>query len=131
MDTKPDQAHSDIAATFDRRASSYNRNDWHRRCAEQLTEFCGLVAGQVVLDAGTGTGLVAIAAAPHVGVSGRIVAVDLSNGMLRVARQHAAAAEASIEWSKVTRPTSPLIQREPSTSCCARRDSCTCPSQRR
>ena len=65
MDTKPDQAHSDIAATFDRRASSYNRNDWHRRCAEQLTEFCGLVAGQVVLDAGTGTGLVAIAAAPH------------------------------------------------------------------
>ena len=60
MDTKPDQAHSDIAATFDRRAPSYNRNDWHRRCAEQLTVFCGIVPGQVVLDAGTGTGLVAI-----------------------------------------------------------------------
>jgi predicted methyltransferase len=64
---------SDIAASFDVRASTYNKNDWHRLCAEQLVAFCEIGSGQSVLDAGTGTGFAAIAAARAVGPQGRVV----------------------------------------------------------
>ena len=90
---------SDIAASFDARALQYNGNDWHRVSAERLVEFCSIRPGSTVLDAGTGTGFAAVAAARVVGPRGRVVAVDLSDGMLQVARRHVpAASEAPIEW---------------------------------
>ena len=95
MDTTP----SDIAASFDGRAQTYNGNEWHRRCADCLVDFCGIGDGQVVLDVGTGTGFAAMAAARAVGAQGRVVAVDLSAGMLGVARRHVPGpTEACIEW---------------------------------
>lgn len=78
----------EIAASFDARAGSYARNEWHRRCAERLVELCQLRSGQRVLDAGTGTGFVALAAARNVGSEGAVVGVDVSQGMLKEA--HAA-----------------------------------------
>ena len=75
----------EIAASFDVRASRYARNDWHRRCAERLVTLCQLRAGGRVLDAGTGTGFAAIAAAREVGIEGRVCGVDVSPGMLRAA----------------------------------------------
>lgn len=88
-----------IGTSFDARAERYNLNEWHRACAERLVAFSSLGRGYAVLDAGTGTGLAAIAAAQVVGASGRIVAVDLSVGMLGVARRHVPeAASAPIEW---------------------------------
>lgn len=48
-----------------------------------------LVAGENVLDLGTGTGAVAQQAATIVGPSGRVVAVDISPEMLTLARQRA------------------------------------------
>lgn len=77
---------SEIAATFDTRAGSYAKNDWHRRCAERLVALCDLPVGCRVLDACTGTGFAALAAAQAVGPEGRVYGVDVSDGMLR-ARQ--------------------------------------------
>ncbi len=90
---------SDIAASFDARAPQYNGNDWHRVSAERLVDFGSIRPGSTVLDAGTGTGFAAVAAARVVGPRGRVVAVDLSDGMLQVAKQHMrTVSEAPIEW---------------------------------
>ena len=88
-----------IAASFDARAATYNGNVWHRLLAEQLVSLCGIHPGHVVLDAATGTGFAAIAASGVAGETGRVIGVDLSSGMLDVARQHAGrAGDAPIEW---------------------------------
>ena len=75
-----------VAASFDARAASYSSNEWHQRCAERLVSLCQLQPGQAVLDAGTGTGFAALAAARAVGPTGRVCGVDVSTGMLAVAR---------------------------------------------
>ena len=75
----------ELATSFDTRAASYGLNDWHRRCAERLVVLCGLRPGSSVLDAGTGTGFAALAAARVVGGEGHVYGVDISGGMLREA----------------------------------------------
>ena len=77
----------EIAAQFDARAQNYGRNDWHRSCANRLVDLCRVDIGSHVLDAGTGTGFAALALARAVGPAGRVVAVDISPGMLREARR--------------------------------------------
>jgi ubiquinone/menaquinone biosynthesis C-methylase UbiE len=81
----------EIAASFDTRAASYGRNGWHKRCAERLVELCQPPSGSRVLDAATGTGFAAIAAARRVGREGRVCGADVSTGMLREARAAATA----------------------------------------
>jgi ubiquinone/menaquinone biosynthesis C-methylase UbiE len=76
---------SAVAVRFDRRAPTYNRNDWHRRSAERLVDLLQVASGDRVLDAGTGTGFAAIAAARK---GARVVGVDLSSGMLEQARRY-------------------------------------------
>jgi ubiquinone/menaquinone biosynthesis C-methylase UbiE len=88
-----------IAASFDARAGTYNQNDWHRRVADALVARCALRTGDRVLDAGTGTGFVAVAAARAVGPHGKVTAVDLSAGMLAIARRQVLEpGMASITW---------------------------------
>jgi SAM-dependent methyltransferase len=57
---------------------------------EQVIARAALQPGQRVLDLGTGTGSVAICAAPLVAPGGQILGVDLSSEMLAVARQRVA-----------------------------------------
>ena len=90
---------SEIAASFDARAATYNGNEWHQQLAEQLVSLCDIRPGHVVLDAATGTGFAAIAASRLAGSAGRIIGVDLSSGMLDVARRHTGRpGDAPIEW---------------------------------
>ncbi len=89
MGLPAEHAHADdlreIAATFDARAATYARDGWHRRCAERVVELCGIQPGSHVLDAATGTGYAALAAARVVGAEGRVLGVDISREMLLAA----------------------------------------------
>lgn len=81
-----------IADIFNARAPRYAHDDWHRRYAEALVAVTPLAAGDRVIDAASGTGFAARAIAPRVGPHGRVIAVDVSAGMLDQARTAAAAA---------------------------------------
>ena len=96
MRTRPpdrpvDNHRDEIAASFDVRARGYRDSDWHRASAGRLVDLCGLKPGDRVLDAGTGTGFAALQAARQIGAHGRVVGVDISQGMLSEARAEAAA----------------------------------------
>ena len=54
---------------------------------DRLVELAGVSAGNRVLDIATGSGEPALTAARIVGSSGRVVAVDMSPGMLAIARE--------------------------------------------
>src|SRR4029453_6707342 len=56
---------------------------------EQVIRRAALSSGQHVLDLGTGTGSVALRAAPFVIPNGHVLGVDLSPEMLAVARRRA------------------------------------------
>jgi ubiquinone/menaquinone biosynthesis C-methylase UbiE len=61
-----------------------------RPLTDRLLDLVQVRAGQRLLDVATGTGEPALTAASRVGPAGRVVATDLSPGMLAVARQRAA-----------------------------------------
>ena len=71
-----------IAASFDQRAARYTTVEWHRVYARRFVELASLEPGQRVLDAGAGTGFATIEIARRVGVTGKVMAVDVSAGML-------------------------------------------------
>ncbi|HEY2887394.1 MAG TPA: ubiquinone/menaquinone biosynthesis methyltransferase [Candidatus Limnocylindrales bacterium] len=85
-----------VAAMFDRIARRYDTMNavisgfqeprWRRR----LVAATGLGPGDAALDVATGTGKVAIALADVVGPFGRVVGVDVSEGMIALARSRTA-----------------------------------------
>lgn len=60
------------------------------------TAFAGLSPGERVLDLGSGAGFDCLAAAVEVGRAGRVVGVDMTPEMIRLACRHAAEAGVSI-----------------------------------
>lgn len=76
-----------VANLYSSRSSSYDNGDWHPRIAQRLVEYAQLDPGQQVLDIATGTGIVAIEAAQIIGTEGRVIGVDISAGMLDVAKR--------------------------------------------
>jgi demethylmenaquinone methyltransferase/2-methoxy-6-polyprenyl-1,4-benzoquinol methylase len=89
----PQERSGFVRATFNRTARSYDRinaafalgsGPWYRRRALRRA---GLRPGAGYLDVAIGTGLVAREAAAILGGTGGMVGLDLSEGMLAVARQ--------------------------------------------
>jgi ubiquinone/menaquinone biosynthesis C-methylase UbiE len=78
-----------IADLYTGRSQNYDHSDWHLQIAHRLVEYGQVSSGQQVLDIATGTGHVAIASAQLVGTEGRVIAIDISKGMLDQARQKA------------------------------------------
>jgi ubiquinone/menaquinone biosynthesis C-methylase UbiE len=66
--------------------------------AQRFLTTMDLQMGEWVLDVACGTGIVARLAAPHLGTTGRVTGVDLNPGMLAVAKAHAPASGAPIDW---------------------------------
>ena len=79
------------AASYNQVAQSFDRlvTQLSVPVAARLVALAGLGSDHHVLDIGTGTGIVALRAVAATGPSGRVVGIDLSDGMLEVARQNA------------------------------------------
>lgn len=84
MWSEADQA-STVAAAFDQRAATYDDNALHRDLADAVARFVPACGIETVLDVATGTGLVLRAIASRYSPA-RLIGVDISPGMLEVAR---------------------------------------------
>ncbi len=76
--------------------------------AADLIETAAPLSGEYVLDVACGTGVLTRLAAQRVGTAGRVVGVDLTPGMLDVARSIPAPPGASIEWREAKAEALPL-----------------------
>lgn len=84
---EPNAYKSRVERSFDGRARSYDMVDFfHPMHADALVDCVSLRPGERVLDVASGTGLVSVRAAQAIGDAGRVVAVDMSAGMLRQVR---------------------------------------------
>jgi ubiquinone/menaquinone biosynthesis C-methylase UbiE len=88
-----DERREAIKGRFDDRAGSYDDSAMHRALAVAVADFVELDGVRTVLDVATGTGLVLRALARRRPSGLRLVGVDLSPGMLAVARRELPAAE--------------------------------------
>jgi ubiquinone/menaquinone biosynthesis C-methylase UbiE len=75
-------------ANYDRIARWYDLSEgfWERKLRSAGLRELGASEGEIILDAGIGTGHETMALAGAVGESGRVVGIDLSRRMLRIAR---------------------------------------------
>ena len=74
-----------VAEEFDARAATYDQSDMHRWQADEAAAMLAPDADHRILDVATGTGLGARACARITGAPQRIVGIDVSAGMLRLA----------------------------------------------
>ena len=79
--------HKHITDIYDERSAKHDKSEWHRKTALALVDEMPPRPGDSVLDIGTGTGTIAYHAASLVGTDGKVIGVDLSNGMLAEANK--------------------------------------------
>ena len=84
----------------------------------KLIDLAGLRKGERVLDVACGTGVVARLAAKHVGAGGQVVGVDLSPGMIEIARSVQPPQGASIEWREGDACNLPFEDSQFNVVCC-------------
>ena len=80
-----------LTAIYDALAADYERVvvPIYRPMAKRLAQLVDIRPGWRILDAGTGTGLMAMFVAPYVGKHGKIIGIDRADQMLDIARQKA------------------------------------------
>lgn len=87
--------------------------------AQALVEWSALQPGEVVLDVGCGTGAAARFAAPRVGPSGRVIGLDVNEGMIEVASSLPPTGGAAIEWLQKSVYELPLDDESVDVAVCA------------
>jgi ubiquinone/menaquinone biosynthesis C-methylase UbiE len=75
-------------AFFDAISGEYDQwlDGAHGKLTDQMARLASVSAGEMVLDIGCGTGLLTCRLAAGAGLQGRVVAIDISAGMLARAR---------------------------------------------
>ena len=110
MDAKsfdPDQYKAGQRQQWDSVADGWRKwwptlEGFSQHVSDRIVELAHIGAGQTVLDVATGIGEPALTAAKVVGASGKVVATDISDGMLKIARERAAEAGLSnVEFQNV------------------------------
>src|SRR5208283_2114127 len=87
MDKEQSQEYKQAIANFySRRSQTYDVSEWHDRIARKLVDYSNISAGSQVLDIATGTGMVAFYAASKVGTQGSVIGIDISEGMIEIAK---------------------------------------------
>src|SRR5690606_11648261 len=76
--------------------------------AQALVEAVDIAAGDAVADIGCGTGAAARPAALRAGASGRVIGLEINDGMLAVAASLPVMGGASIEWRQCSADRLPL-----------------------
>src|SRR5215211_6048459 len=79
--------------------------------AEYLIELASLGPEERLLDVACGTGIVARRAARRVGADGKVVGLDINEGMLEVARKASSDVRPAIEWHQGDATDMPLPDR--------------------
>lgn len=82
-----------VVETYSREAENFDEfgHGLSEKSDRRLVELVGSSPGQVCLDIATGTGNMAIALATRVGADGKVVGIDLAQGMLDFAQRKARA----------------------------------------
>lgn len=82
-----------VASDFDRAAVLYERYQvpFSDLISREIVKLASILPAQDVLDVGTGTGPAALAAARIVGTKGSVTGIDISKGMLAIAKRKASA----------------------------------------
>lgn len=90
------------ASSYDPVARSYDRFTelFSGRLAERMLQLGAVSPSDEVLDVATGSGVVALRAARVTGTRGKVVGLDLSDGMLEAARAKGSAAMAEVSFLK-------------------------------
>jgi len=76
----------EIANLYNRRSEIYDDSNWHLEICRHLLEYSQVSSGDRILDIGTGTRHLTIEASQTIGISGRVIGVDISPKMLEKAR---------------------------------------------
>ena len=87
-----------VKSIYDERSEKYDENEVHVKQAHDYISWAELKPGSSVLDLACGTGLVTLEAKRVVGASSHVVGVDISEGMLSVARRKAKEAKLNIPF---------------------------------
>ena len=82
--TRDAESYDSVVAYFDRFTERFSAH-----MPAPLLAMANVPADGVVLDVGTGTGIVALGVAAGLGPAGKVVGIDLSDGMLATAEQKA------------------------------------------
>jgi len=86
-----------VRSSFDATPPTYGApGDYHWAFAKRLVDCAPLRRGHAVLDVATGTGPAARMAAQRVGPAGTVIGIDLSPGIIAVARHTSAAADSGM-----------------------------------
>jgi len=104
MSQSPSEAAIAVAQNYERYLVTYTM----RPFTTILLEHANPQPGERVVDVACGTGIAARQTAPRVGVTGRVVAVDLNPAMLAVARSLPAPEGAVIDWREGSAQALPL-----------------------